>query len=301
MRRHGMTAEEWDVIRATPTIEADGARFFAVDELMRREDLPTGQREALAARVQGIITEEMMHAVPEPDALARVVTTGFGAQRGTLMGELGRSVLQFKSFPIAVISLHVQRAVHAAALRSPGSAAAYAAALIIGTTTFGYLAMQAKQIARGKDPRDPALPETWAAAFTQGGGAGIYGDFLFNDVNRFGRGPVRTMMGPTVDLVEDATRVSLGNVQELMQGEDPELGADVVGFASRYMPGGSLWYSRLVLERAIFDQLALEADPRGARGRFNRAERRAREEGSGYWWRPGRRLPSRAPEVESLE
>lgn len=296
LRSRGMTAEEWDLIRQTPTAEHKGAQFFVVDELMRREDLPMGQRQALAARIQGVINEEMLYAVPEPDALARVITTG-GMQRGTLIGEVSRSFLQFKSFPIAVLSLHAQRALAARQLRGGAAAAAYAASGIVATTLLGLVAMQLKQIARGKDPRDMDRPETWAAAFVQGGGAGIYGDFLFSDVNRFGGGFLDTMAGPSFGMADDVAKLTLGNVQELARGEDPEVAADLVRFGSRYMPGGSLWYARLLLEREVFDQLAIDADPRGARDRFNRAERRARDQGSGYWWRPGERTPDRPPEL----
>ncbi len=140
-------------------------------------------------------------------------------------------------------------------------------------------------------------PEAWAAAFVQGGGAGIYGDFFFNDANRFGQGPITSMMGPTVGLSEEALKLTWGNAQQIMAGEDPKLAADVVGFAKRYMPGGSLWYTGLILEREVWDQLQLEADPRGTRRRINRAERRARDLGSDFWWRPGERSPDRLPEL----
>lgn len=296
--RHRLSGEEWAQLRdAAPIVEHRGAKFFAIDELMQRDDIPLGRREALAGKLQGIINEEMLYAVPEPDALARVITTGGGAARGTIVGEIARTLTQFKSFPIAVLSLHAQRAIAARQLRGGASAAAYAASGIIGTTLMGLVAMQLKEIAKGRDPKDLDNPATWAAAFAQGGGAGIYGDFLFTDQNRFGGGLGSTLSGPALGTANDLAKLTLGNVQQLIRGEDTNAAADVVGFASRYLPGGNLWYTRLVLEREVFDQLALEADRRGARQRFNRAERRAREQGSGYWWRPGDTSPDRPPDV----
>lgn len=291
-----LTPEQWEKLRATPTAKAHGSEFFVVDELMGRQDLPISERQQLAAAVQGVLNNELLYAVPEPDALTRVITTGGGQARGTVVGEAARSLLQFKSFPIAVLSLHAQRALAARQLRGGYSAAAYAATLIASTTVLGFVAMQLKQIAKGKDPRDPADPATWGAAFIQGGGAGIYGDFLFNDANRFGQGPVTTLLGPSVGLANDLTKLTLGNVQEAIAGKDPGVAADVVSFGTRYLPGGNLWYTRLVLEREVFDQLALAADPSGTRRRFRRAEDRARDEASGYWWRPGTTAPERAPE-----
>lgn len=296
LQSRGMTAEEWDVIRQTPTTDHKGAKFFTIDQLMERQDIPLSQRQLLAGRIQDTINEEILFAVPEPDALARVVTTA-GAPRGTMVGEITRSVTQFKSFPIAVLSLHAQRARAARQLRGNMTAAAYAATGIIATTTLGLLAMQLKLISKGKDPRDMDDPRTWGAAFVQGGGAGIYGDFLFHDANRFGSGPITTLSGPSLGLAEDAIRLSWGNAQQLMMGEDPKLAADVVGFAKRYTPGGSLWYTRLILEREVWDQLSEAADPRGTRRRNARQERRAREQGTEYWWRPGQTEPDRPPDI----
>lgn len=295
--RARLTPEDWAALRTTKTVDHKGARFFVIDELMAREDLPLSRRQALASKVQQYLNTELLYAVPEPDALARVITTAGGQARGTIAGEVSRSLLQFKSFPIAVLSLHAQRAIAAGQMKGTWTGIKYAAQGIIATTALGYVALQAKQIARGKDPRDIDDPKTWAAAFTQGGGLGIYGDFLFADQNRFGQGPVTTMLGPTAGLIDDATRLTLGNAQQLLRGEDTEFAAEVVGFGSRYMPGGNLWYTRLLLEREVFDQLALAADPVGTRRRFQRQQKRAREEASGYWWRPGQQAPDRAPEI----
>lgn len=294
---HGMRAQDWADLSKTPLTEHKGAKFFTVDQLMERQDLPLSRRQELAGIIQGAINEELVYAVPEPDALPRVITTGGGAQRGTIWGEVSRTVMQFKSFPIAVLSLHMQRMLHARAARGGAGAAAYAANVIIGTTVMGMAALQLKLISRGKDPRSLEDPKAWGAAFIQGGGAGIFGDFLFQDVNRFGQGLTATALGPSAGLVDEAARTSWGNVQQLMAGEDTNLAADVVKFSQRYTPGGSLWYTRLVLEREVFDQLALAADPSGARRRFNRTERRARDQGTDFWWRPGSTAPERAPQM----
>jgi hypothetical protein len=51
----------------------------------------------------------------------------------------------------------------------------------------GYFVLQAKQLIAGKDPR-PNSGATFLASMMQGGGAGIYGDFLFGQANRYGGG-----------------------------------------------------------------------------------------------------------------
>ena len=71
---------------------------------------------------------------------------------------------------------------------------------IAGTTLMGYIVLQAKQIAAGKEPRkvdsvNDAYKILLASAM-QGGGAGIYGDFLFGQANRYGGGTLETLAGP---------------------------------------------------------------------------------------------------------
>ena len=39
----------------------------------------------------------------------------------------------------------------------------------------------------------------------------------------------------------------------------------MINFAARYTPGASIWYGRLALERMVFDQLKLWADPDAAK------------------------------------
>src|SRR3546814_2475354 len=74
---------------------------------------------------------------------------------------------------------------------------------MVWTTLAGYGAMSTKDILKGRTPRNPLDPATWAAAFVQGGGAGIYGAFLLGETNRFGGGLLQTMAGPTLGAVDD--------------------------------------------------------------------------------------------------
>ena len=67
--------------------------------------------------------------------------------------------------------------------------AGLAAQFTISMMVMGGLAYQMKEIAKGRDPIDITTPGFWGKAFAQSGGAGIFGDFLSADVNRFGGGP----------------------------------------------------------------------------------------------------------------
>src|SRR5438094_1465431 len=58
-------------------------------------------------------------------------------------------------------------------------------------------------------------------------------------------------------------------------------------FASKYAPGGNLFYSRLAVQRLLWDQLQQAADP-DANQSFRRIMQSARKDyGTEFWWRPG--------------
>jgi len=164
----------------------------------------------------------------------------------------------------------------------------------------GALALQLKEMAKGRDPRPMEGPEFWGAAFMQGGGLGIYGDFLFSDLNRFDRGLSETIAGPVVGFANDVRKLTIGNIIEAAQGEDTKIASEMISFAQRYTPGASLWYARLGLERMLFDQMKLWADPKAKQKMRNTKRKYAREYGQDYWWSPGKMQPTRGPDVGKM-
>ena len=293
---YGIKASDWDVMRGTDLISYKEVGFFSVENLMKRVDLDEGARMDLTTRIQEMIFSETDFAVPVPDSRARTFTT-WGKKRGTLVGELARSVGQFKSFPITIITSHLMRAARQGGWQNK---AAYLGSLAVSTTVMGAVAMTMKDLARGRDPRDMTSAKFWSAAFIQGGGAGIFGDFLYSAESRFGKGFVSTVAGPGVGLVDDMKDMVVGNLYSLTHGDDTNIGREVVKFAERYSPGGSLWYARLALERAMWDQLQNAVDSKAGRG-FRREKRNRRKDyGQEHWWQPGQAAPSRGPNIEAL-
>jgi hypothetical protein len=175
--------------------------------------------------------------------------------------------------------------------------AKYFSGLLVSSTLLGALALQMKEISKGRDPREMDNGAFWGAALMQGGGLGIFGDFLASETNRFGGGFAETVAGPVVGLGADMLELTAGNAAQVARGEDPRLGRDLVDFAKHNTPGGSIWYARLVLERAVYDQLARLADPDFDRRQRALQRRMARETGQQFFWRPGRLSPDRAPDI----
>jgi hypothetical protein len=296
LTRYGLGEGNWDVIRTSGLYEHEGATFLRPEEIALRTDLQPGRADNLATRFLEMIQSETEFAVPSASVRGRVMLVG-ESRPGTFVGEISRSFAMYKNFPVTLLNTHVMRAVNTEGLGKKGS---YFADLIISTTLFGALAMQLKEVSKGRDPRTIMTPEFWGAALLQGGGLGILGDFLFNDVNRFGGGLEQTIAGPVVGFLDDTRRLSIGNVQELATGKDTHFMRELISYAGRYTPGSSIWYLRLALERQILDRLQIWGDP-DAKQRMREIEARYRREtGQRYWWSPGDTEPERGPDFERL-
>lgn len=295
--RYGFDAGQWDRLRATDLYDADGATFLRPDEIAARTDIPDG--DDLATRFLEMVQTETEFAVPSSSLRGRVSLIGDN-RPGTIQGELLRSVAMYKNFAITIAFTHIRRGMLERGAMNRGR---YFSNLVISTTLMGALAMQLKDIAKGRDPRPMTgdkAPAFWASAMLQGGGLGIFGDFLFSDVNRFDRGLAETVAGPVVGFFNDVRRLTVGNAAQLPGEDKTNAGRELVGFLKRYTPGGSLWYARLGYERLILDELQRQVDPQAGRTFRRQRQRFRRDFGQDFFWEPGRRAPSRAPDFDNL-
>jgi hypothetical protein len=210
----------------------------------------------------------------------------------------------YKSYMATLMLTHMERIY---SKKGAANKAKAFGALFLMNTVSGSLALQLKDISKGKDPRqmfnDNGTPNLkfLAAAIMQGGGLGIFGDFAFSDITRYGRDFADTFTGPGISFINDLGRLTVGNLQKLAAGDETKLGKELVDFARRYTPGQSLWYSRLALERLVFDQVQEGLDP-DAKDRFRRRESKMLGDfGQRYWWKQGEVAPQRGPDFSTLK
>nr|WP_313010730.1 hypothetical protein [Brucella intermedia] len=270
--RYGFTAADWDKLRVTPQLEADGARFFDVNGV---ED------QRLADRLMSAIIDERHMAVLEPDARIRGAMSG-GLQRGTVLGEAVRSATQFKSFPMTYMMTHMMRA---ASQDGMWSKAAYTSKLLALMTVAGAFTVQMQSIIAGRDPNDMSRPQFWTEAFIRGGGGGMMGDFVNSSVSRGGAGVTEFLAGPGPSAI-------ISTADFLKNGFS---GKSLAQYMKGWTPGSSLWYTKLATDRMVFDQIQAMIDP-DYRKSFRRYEKRMRKDfGQTFWWSPGQTAPTRSP------
>lgn len=295
----GFDADDWDLIRSTPrhVDQETGADFIVPDMIRHRTDIEPERAEGLATRLMAAISEQAEFAVPSASLRGRATLDG--GRPGTLFGEVSRSGLMFKSFALSVLFNQLRRVAYAPI---NGSRVNRILAFAAMTTAAGAMSLQLKEIAKGRDPQPMTSDRFWQAALLQGGGLGIFGDFLSSQQSRFGGGFAQTLAGPGVGLAEDIADLTgsiVGDAHRLMEGDDPKAGRELANFARYNTPVVNLWYVSLVAQRGIFDNLQRGLDP-NAEAAWRRLERRrTREFGNPSFYGPGDRAP-RAPDFSNI-
>ena len=271
--RYGIDAPAWDKIRATPP-ERDhrGAEWI----------FPRNVRDGAAGdRLIEMIQSETDFAVPSVDLRTRATMSSIG-KRGTWAGEVARSAFLFKSFGLTMLNLHGRRAL--AMDRWDGLK--YAASLTALTTLAGALAVQMKQIQQGKEPLPVQSKSFWGKAMLQGGGWGIFGDFIGASENRFGGGLGVTATGPMFQTASNLADLTFGNAFKAARGDETDFWNDTLRVMRQEVPvASSLWYVKPLYQRGVLDALDRWADP-DHEAKRDRLLRRAEEEDAPYFLEP---------------
>ncbi|MCO1435453.1 hypothetical protein L0Z13_11225 [Burkholderia multivorans] len=308
LTRAGITADDWAVVNKATPGKYDGAEYLTPDALYATGDARAAD---VVPKLLGMIREEGEFAVLNPDLRTKVIAS---ATPGTVMGELKKSFMQFKSFPMAMISRHWGRIgdmrrsgdyLVEGAPRAFGiplaNPMAYAAALVVSTTLIGAISTQAKNLLAGKDP-EPMFDDVkhaggfWTRAFSVGGGAGFAGDMLVAAFESADYGSLlgSAVGGPLLSTLFQPLRAISSNVQDAAQGKDTHVGADLLKIAQSNTPLVNLWFWKTVWNRLIWDNLAENLSPGVTQRNINRSRNQYHND---FFWSPGTSGPQRAPDL----
>lgn len=291
-----VTAEDWDALRDPAVIHTDrkGGRHINPTWFLEHTSLPRDKAEDIAIRWGGMVEEYAETGITTGSLRARSKMIG-DTKAGSLSGEVLRSLGMYRGFTFSRLFLFFRRWNEMDG--GPTNKYLFAAKYAAMSAVAGAVTLQLKAAANGRDPRPMNDPKFWAAAAVQGGGLGIFGDFLFSAEDRTGGNVYRTLGGPVVGLGAELGTAVVSNAGRAIQGEETFWGRDVVNLARRYNPAASAWPTRLALDRMVWDQLQSVLDPE-AEVLWRRAEKRLkREYGTQSWWRKGQMLPDRAPDL----
>lgn len=310
LQRYGINAEDWAVYSSMEKKALDGNDYLvpsAVDDVdasilqagaLREANLTRKRKlkkvtdveiqrykDNLRTKLSSYLTDAADTAIPTPGAKERAIMN-MGTERGTVLGEAIRAIMQLKGFPITYVTKGMSQQYHAK--KQAGESGIYGLAqMMVGTTVMGYLSMTTKDILKGKSPaevyddREGFNYRTFVRAFTQGGGAGIYGDFVFGEFNRFGRSPLETFAGPTFGTAADALKLW----SSLLEGKTDQVTKNGFRMIVSNTPFINLFYTKTALDYLFLYGMMEKTNP----GYLKRMERKIeRETDQEYYIPPSR-------------
>ena len=289
---YNFTADEWSTFKHLETMAADGEDFITpdaindlapevIDPIIRdklntlnvTDDMRAGFKDDLRTKLMALINDSVDEGVVTVGDRERAMMT-LGTQKGTPLGEFVRFAGQFKSFPVTVITKQMLPQFNAYGGGLKGGAAV--ASLVLATTGLGYLSGAAKDLLRGREPKDPKSMKSWTDALVRGGGLGIYGDFLFAEYNRYGQSFQETVLGPSIGAFSDG--LALLSKTARMKADS----ADYLRFIKQNTPFANLFWTEQALNYLVFYGAMEMADP----GYMRRTERRMKKEYNQDYWLP---------------
>mgnify|MGYP007073185678 CR=1 FL=1 len=281
---YGVTENIWEVVRKLDMEKADdGKEFFSVkniDKLTDQQIKNLANLEKMSARqieifkdnlktkMSGVFLDRSTFAIIKPDSRNRSYMKQ-GKAAGTPIGEALRFMMQFKAFPIAILQKALGRELSFYGAGQKGRAFWGVASLVVGSGIFGYISMTAKDLLRGKSPKDPKKIKTYYNAMLQGGGLGIYGDFLFSE-SYSGYDLLATAGGP--GLTEFAKAANA--LRYAVKGEFSKSGKQAYKSIVGNIPFLNLFYLKTAFDYAIGYQIMETISP----GYLRRMEKRMQKE-----------------------
>lgn len=266
IEKTGLNERAWEVMRlADPVVDRKGNQLMSArsiyeipDSDLTRFGDPQKVRDEVATQFQAHLLDEQGMAVVEAGLRERTWMSA-GQRKGTGMGELVKSMLQFKSFPAAFLMRHGSRAMAQDGVKGK---AAYGVSLFAMTTILGALAVQLKELANGNDPStmwdsdDPQKTMNfWTRSAVQGGGLSILGDILVAGTDTSGRSTSDFMVGPLGSDAKAVLGLTVGNLTQYYDDKDTNASNEAFRLLKNKIPAQNLFYTKAATNRMIFDEM----------------------------------------------
>ena len=289
---YGIDEGKWDMLRSIKTLAIDDKRYLTAEAAQDIPDAVVNKYvgRKLSARElrnfkndleltwRNVLNDQGTHGTPEPDSQIRSITK-MGTVKGTYMGELNSFIMQYKNFSVSLYKKILRREMDS---YGPDESKLIGASMLASTlmlgTIFGYIVLSVKDMLSGRSPRDPKKSSVIMQAFVQGGGGGIYGDFLMSEIqNQYGNGILETAAGPTASDLKKLIDV----VRNM--NEPKKAGKKFLQLAEGHTPFINLYYSKAAYDYLIGYQIKEYLDP----GFFKRMKDRNEENrGQTYYFKP---------------
>ena len=284
LRQYDIRPAEWEYYRRNATFVAgtDKTTFIAPDIVRQRgnaglddyldalgiDKTPAARETALddlSDKLGGYFIDRTAHAILVPDLRESTFITG-GTRPGTVHGEFMKSVGLFKTFSVSFARKMLGRPLLGGNLA--GNPDIMGIIEILATSTIlGGMILDMKLLGQGKEPRS-FNGNYVLASMLQGGGLGIFGDFLFGEYNRFGQSLTGTFAGPVLGTIDNMATF----FDKLVKMDHPAEAA--FQFFGRNTPFLNMYFAKTALNYLFLYSLAEHISP----GYLHRMQRRMADE-----------------------
>lgn len=302
LAKKGVTDTQWQVWRraepenwgGTSNVLTPKSIWAIPDEKLKDLGDPTALKRDATTQLMAHIHEEAGMGAMDTGPRQKLALTR-GTQRGTVPGEIWRSMMLFKGFAASMMMKHWARAAD-----MPGASAKikYMAPLFIYGTVLAAVGNQIRNLIGGADPENMNPKENlafWGKALLRGGGLGFFGDFLQSETTQHDTSLAAALGGPAATTTEDLLSLTHGAYWKSKHGDlAVDEKAKIIRFVKGNIPLISMWYTQAAADHLIWNHLQEIASP----GYLARMQ--AKQEanyGKTYYWNPGASTPGRAPDL----
>ena len=241
----------------------------------RQQELLADARYKAAMKYQTHLFNEESVAVIEAGVRERsIINLG---DAGTIQGELGRTLFQFKGYPLAYMFRIGHRAFAQGDIKSR---AAFLVSLLAYQTLAGALMVQTQNLANGKNPEPVFTVDFFGKSILKGGGLSFLGDVMSSLSDPTGRSASDFISGPLLGQSMKLGMLLTGMGKNIIEGKESTRMMEVANTLKSNIPLQNLWYSKLVVDRMLYSKLQNMIDP----DYLPRTQQRLENLGNSYWW-----------------
>lgn len=294
LKGNGIKEKDWNLWRdLTPSKRENGTLvltqndfFDAPDEIIKKY-LPEDKQSSVAAiedyrykaamKYQTHIFNEESVAIIEAGVRERsIINLG---DAGTIQGELGRTLFQFKGFPMAYMLRIGHRAFAQGDIKSR---ATFLISLLAYQTLAGALIVQMQNIANGKNPEPVFTTDFFTKSMLKGGGLSFLGDLMSALSDPTGKSFGDFVAGPLVSQGGKLGMLLTGMGNNFIEGKESTRAMEIANTLKGNLPFQNLWYSKLIIDRMLYSKIQNMIDP----DYLPKLQQRMEDKGNSFWWEP---------------
>jgi hypothetical protein len=252
LRRYGINEGEWDLLRAAgPDLKSPSGLEYLTPSAGLAASADPQVARALSDSLAMYYHDAANHATVTAGVRERAL---LGGMPGTWQGELQAHLLQFKTWPLAALHQVLGREIYNNLTlgKKAWGVGVVAALSMLG----GYLRLAGSDIASGREPRTPKNMGDGVKiamhSLAQGGGLGLFGDFLFGEADRHGGSFGEAIGGPVIGDVAKFTGIWNRWLNSIGTDKAFNPWPEIVRWGAGHIP-----FANLIYIKGAFDYMAL--------------------------------------------